>query len=305
MLKSRLRDRASGILTYGITPPRREYDDEKKREIAAKQIERVRSLPVDGLVIYDLQDESARTSEERPFPFLPTLDSSEYAGEYLAELETPKIVYRCVGKYDADELTRGLNELDENSCSVFVGPASRNQATRLTLVQAYELRREVKPELVLGAVTIPERHMASNREHLNVARKIESGVSFFISQAVYNAEASRNFLSDYHYHCLEQGLEPAPILLTITPCGSARTLEFMKWLGISFPRWLENDLKHTSDILADSVEHCLRIFKELHAFGSARNIPIGCNVESVSIRKAEIDAAGEITRLIHDYLRKS
>jgi hypothetical protein len=38
-------------------------------------------------------------------------------------------------------------------------------------------------------------------------------------------------------------------MLTLTVCGSVETIKFMKWLGISIPRWLENDLSHASDIL--------------------------------------------------------
>ena len=32
---------------------------------------------------------------------------------------------------------------------------------------------------------------------------------------------------------------PLPVILTFSPCGSQKTLAFMKWLGIAFPRWLE------------------------------------------------------------------
>jgi hypothetical protein len=32
------------------------------------------------------------------------------------------------------------------------------------------------------------------------------------------------------------GRTPVPNILTFSPCGSAKTMEFMKWLGIVFPR---------------------------------------------------------------------
>ena len=43
------------------------------------------------------------------------------------------------------------------------------------------------------------------------------------------------------------------MIFTLTVCGSVETLKFMKWLGISIPRWLENDLAHASDILETSL----------------------------------------------------
>ena len=36
-------------------------------------------LPVDGYVIYDIQDEAGRTNDERPFPFRRTVEPAQYA----------------------------------------------------------------------------------------------------------------------------------------------------------------------------------------------------------------------------------
>jgi hypothetical protein len=68
----------------------------------------------------------------------------------------------------------------------------------------------------------------------------------------------------------------------------------MKWLGISFPRWLENELRHSADILGESVALAAGIFAELLDFARQKRIPLGINVESVSIRKTEIEASVEL-----------
>ena len=65
----------------------------------------------------------------------------------------------------------------------------------------------------------------------------------------------------------------------------------MQWLGISIPKWMENDMLHSVDMLEKSVGLSVRNFEELWAFAAEKNIPIGCNVESVSVRKEEIDAS--------------
>ena len=85
-----------------------------------------------------------------------------------------------------------------------------------------------------------------------------------------------------------------PILFTLTPCGSAKTLQFMKWLGISIPKWLENDLIHSNDILQRSVDVSEQSYRELKAFADEKGIPVGCNIESVAIRKVEVDASIEL-----------
>ncbi|WP_203564060.1 hypothetical protein [Deefgea sp. CFH1-16] len=70
----------------------------------------------------------------------------------------------------------------------------------------------------------------------------------------------------------------------------------MQWLGISIPKWLENDLIHSGDILAKSMDVCKGIFAELLQYASEKGIPVGCNIESVAIRKDEIEASLQLVR---------
>ncbi len=299
MLVDKIKKCESGIIVYGITPPKKDTSPEKIAEIAARQIERLDSLQVDGLILYDIQDEKSRTAVERPFPFIETLDAFAYSEQYLAELAMPKIIYRAVGKYSQDELTDFLTSAStENNLTVFVGAASKSQAVSLSIHEAYQLKAQVNSELLLGGVTIPERHQTKGDEHLRVFNKIEQGCQFFVSQGVYDVNASKNFLSDYYYYGQEHNIPLVPILFTLTPCGSIKTLQFMKWLGISFPKWLENELIHSHDILEKSIQVSEQNWRELKDFADEKGIPIGCNIESVAIRKVEVDASIELLRRV-------
>jgi hypothetical protein len=79
----------------------------------------------------------------------------------------------------------------------------------------------------------------------------------------------------------------------------------MKWLGISFPRWLENELRSASDPLGTSLELCERIFSEVWDYAKSKQLPVGINVESVSIRKAEIDASVELLGTLQGIMRRN
>lgn len=295
-LQTKISQGQSGIVLYGITPPKASHPPEKIAEIAALQIERIAPLNVDGLVLYDIQSEADRTDAARPFPFLETLDPLVYSHDYLAALDLPKINYRCVGKYAPAQFRADLRAMQPDALSVFVGAASRAQQVAQSMAQAYALRQETRPDLLVGGVAIPERHLVSRDEHARVIRKVEAGCSFFVTQCVYNIEAAKNFLSDYYYACQASGTAMVPIIFTITPCGSVKTLQFMKWLGISIPQWLENDLTHSVDILGQSLAVCQRIFAELLDYAGEKHIPIGCNIESVAIRKDEIEASLQLVR---------
>ena len=299
MLNDKICNRENGIVLYGIVPPKKGTEEDKVQEIVAKQVERLKPLKIDGLVLYDIQDETSRTDEERPFPFMETLDSFDYSRDYLKEVSVPKIIYRAVGKYSKEELTAFLTRASStDNATVFVGSASRDQEVTMSISDAYKLKSQINQELLIGGVTIPERHLSKGDEHLRVFNKIAQGCSFFISQGVYDVNASKNFLSDYYYYGRENNIPLAPIIFTLTPCGSLKTLQFMKWLGISIPLWLENELIHSEDILQKSVDFSEQCFRELQTFAAEKDIPIGCNVESVAVRKVEVEASIELLQRV-------
>ncbi|SFK78585.1 Methylenetetrahydrofolate reductase [Paenibacillus sp. 1_12] len=305
MLKEKIINRMPGILTYGMTPPKATNLPEKIAEISQKQCERIKGLDIDALILYDVQEEADRIEHERPFPFLPTIDPTTYSDVYLNQLLIPKINYRCVGKYTETQLVDWIKaDEDQERFSVFVGGSSSKQEVKLDLTEAYKLSKQFNRNLTFGGVVIPERHMMKNDEHIRVVNKMKNGCNFFVSQATYNVEASKNFLSDYFYYCTNYGIEMVPILFNLAPCGSPKTLEFMKWLGISIPKWLENDLINSNDVLDKSIRLSQKIFEEILDFGLEKGIPVGCSVESVSTRKVEIEASLQLVKDIKSTLDK-
>jgi 5,10-methylenetetrahydrofolate reductase len=145
-------------------------------------------------------------------------------------------------------------------------------------------------------VAIPERHSRREDEHLRLLAKQDAGCRFFVTQVVYDINAAKNLVSDYHYECQRRGIPHAPIVFTFSVCGSMKTLDFLRWLGIDVPRWIENDLKHAADPLAASYQQALTTATELMAYCRTLGVPFGINVESVSIRRVEIEAAVQLAR---------
>ncbi|AFG38222.1 methylenetetrahydrofolate reductase [Spirochaeta africana] len=298
-LYTSLQQRESGLLVYGLTPPKVDNPVEKNRRITERRISRISQSPLDGVVVYDIQDEDTRTDAERPFPFLETIPSYTYADHDLHGLELPKIVYLSVGKYTPEELDTILGNLQERIV-VFVGSPSPEFPARTSLRQAYEMYQKYRSRLVLGGVTIAERHRKHHNEHQKLLRKSAAGVSFFVSQCIFNAELFKDLLSDYYHICEDEGLPMQPVLMTLTPCGSLKTLEFIKWLGIQVPRWMENDIKRNRDILHYSMRMAREIFQNISDFCSDKGIPVGCNIESVAVNREEVLASFELARQIRD-----
>jgi len=303
-LGTRISTSQGDFLLFAITPPRQSTPAERLPEIAQATINRLIHLDLDGLVLYDIDDESSRNPVERPFPFTPTVDPAEYRADHLQPWQTPVIVYRAVGKYQREDLRRWIAEQDPlNTLTVMVGAASSGATPAVSLADAQTMRADLNPELLLGGVAIPERHRRRENEHLRLIAKQEAGCRFFVTQVVYDLHAAKNLVSDYRYECQARGLGPVPIVFTFSVCGSMKTLEFLRWLGIDVPRWIENDLRHSTNPLAASSEQAATTAVELFEYCRRLGVPFGLNVESVSIRREEIDASVELAAQLAAHLR--
>ena len=307
MFLTRIKKRESGVLLYGITPPKIQTAPERVSEIAEKTITNLCSADIDALIVYDVQDESARTDVERPFPFTRALDPFEYASEHLQQLQVPKIIYRPAGKYTKEELEQWLQGLKEHRFyPIFVGLPSPDYVVKTSLDEAYQLWRQQHGEhSVIGAITIPERHAILKDEDARILNKVDSGVSYFISQCIYNVNYAKKMLDDLLLACQNKNQNLPTIIFTLTICGSLKTLHFMEWLGIHIPDDVKEELSKSEDPVRHSVELATAFAKELIAYCQERSIPFGFNIESVAIRKVEIEASIELLNMVSGLLKEN
>ncbi|MDI9875240.1 methylenetetrahydrofolate reductase [Flectobacillus rivi] len=304
MFLDKIKSKESGILLYGITPPKAQVGPEKVVEIAEKTLARLHNLDIDALVVYDVQDESARTSEERPFPFISAHDPFEFAKNHLSSLQVPKIIYRPAGKFTKEELNVWLSDVVAHGFSpVFVGVPSPDFVPVTSLPEAYSVWRQYQDQSVIGAVTIPERHAVLKDEDQRILDKVSSGVSYFISQCVFNVDYAKAMLDALVQACEAKNQEIPTIIFTLTACGSVKTLHFMEWLGIHIPEELKEEFKTSENILDRSVEVCITIAEELIKYGVQLGVPVGFNIESVAIRKEEIEASIAMVNQIGEMLK--
>lgn len=305
MFLTKIRRRESGVLLYGITPPKATTPVEKVGEMAEKSLAILRSLDIDALVVYDVQDESARTTEERPFPFSSALDPFEYASQYLHRLSVPKIIYRPAGQFTKEALSQWLDGLSSNGFyPVFVGLPAPDAVPITNLKDAYKIWREQHGHhSVMGAVTIPERHALLKDEDVRILDKVECGVSYFVSQCIFNVEYTRQILDALATACTTRKQEIPTIIFTLTICGSPKTLDFMEWLGIHVPDDIKEELKASTNAAGRSVEIAVGIARDLIRYCLDRSIPFGFNIESVATRKAEVDASLQLLNTVGELLK--
>ena len=291
-------------MVYGITPPKLSTPLEKVAEAAQKNIERIQALPIDALIVYDVQDESARTSEARPFPFQAAMDPMEYSNQYLSELNLPKIIYRPAGKYTEAEIADWFENLHANQFHpVLVGIPSPDYVPKISLPEAYQIWSTYQSSSVMGAICIPERHIVLQDEDQRILDKIKSGVSYFVTQCVLNEEYSLKMLQSLKDTCEKTGEQIPTVIFTLSTCGSLKTLEFIEWLGIHVADAHKIRLQNASNILEESLHLCIEIAKTLTNFCVEHSIPFGFNIESVATRKEEVDASISLVKKIDEMLK--
>ena len=307
MFFTKIKKRESGVLLYGITPPKAHTPVEKVSEIAEKMLNTLCSLDIDALVVYDVQDESARTTETRPFPFTSALDPFEYASQYLQRLAVSKIIYRPAGKFTKEELSQWLGDLRTHRFyPVFVGLPAPDWVPKTSLTEAYEIwRKNHQEHSVIGAITIPERHAILKDEDVRILDKVDSGVAYFISQCIFNVEFTKKILEDLIVACQNKKQDVPVMIFTLTICGSIKTLHFMEWLGIHIPQDIKEELKGCSNALVRSTEMAIAIAEDLIQYCQERAIPFGFNIESVATRREEVDASVQLLNTVSELLRKN
>jgi hypothetical protein len=307
MFLAKIRNRESGVLIYGITPPKATTPFDRVREIAEKNIARLSSQEIDALIVYDVQDEAERTQAERPFPFSSSLDPLVFTTEHLGSLDVTKIIYRPASKFTKDELSTWLNDLKALKANpVFVGLPTPDFIPKTSLNEAYQVWRDHHSDhSVIGAVAIPERHAVLKDEHLRMLDKMSNGVSYFVSQCVFDLDYAKKMIDDLVTACAEKNIPPPTVVFTLTICGSAKTLEFMEWLGIHIPPAIKQELRVHPSPVAHSVGLATVIASELIGYCKQRSVPVGFNIESVAIRKEEIEASFFLLSAVRELLQRN
>jgi hypothetical protein len=298
-LKAKLPDPRQTVLLYGTTPPRLGTAPDAVAAAAEKAAARLAGLPLDGVVVYDIQDETGRTNQPRPFPFIGTIDPREYAKHF----RLPAIVYKALGHVDEAQWRAWLAESKGQLqfLSIVGRPASATPYP-LPLSRAIRIAAGPATGLVVGGVVIAERHDEHRSEAARLLAKSIEGCGYFISQTVYHAPPTQRLLADYLRDCRGAGRTPKRIVLTFAPCGREKTLAFLRWLGVNISADTERAILGAANPLARSIEICRDNLRRILDGAYASHIPLGINVESVSINRDEIDASVDLFHALREVL---
>merc|ERR1719217_609289 len=284
-----LADPTRPCFLFGATPPREGTDEVKAMEIAEKFVARVRNLATDGYIVYDIQEEDGRTELPRPFPFRRTLDPSAYGAMLSRASGKQAIIYKCAVGQSRQEYSewldtcvgKGPGKHGHSAINVVGGATSSKDYGGVTVPTASEMC--CARGVAIGGVTIAERHLtriAAGKpgEHLNMQPKVDMGFQWFISQAIYDASATVKLLQDYGRLCRARGTTPKKVILTFAPCGRAKTMTFIEWLGVLVPEDTKKAILEADSPVATSVEILCGLLRTILADAAGCGVPLGVSV---------------------------
>jgi hypothetical protein len=321
---------------FGCTPPSENATEEEAIDIASKFAARGRVLAVDGYIVYDVQDESVRTDVERPFRFRKLQEPSAYARHLSRASHKECVVYKAVpcmpSREHFDVWLDQVVEQDRHRAINIVGAPSSKDGLTYNGPSTKEACQIVKQQgrIKFGAVCIAERHLSKGIEHEIMAKKVAWGAEWFITQGIYDPAPMTAVINAYSKLCREQAVVPKKIILTFTPCGRRKTLEFIRWLGMHVPAEAEAIIFQNEEVekkekeeaaakqagvelpkkkkkrVKPVVEICCELLcahlRTILEQTAGSGVPIGINVESVSGYKDEIDATHELFRALQAIL---
>lgn len=307
-LAKKILDPAQFVTFYGTTPPKVGSTPEQIETAATKLVERVRDLPIDGFVVYDVQEETGRTTEPRPFPYMATLDPRVYS-KLLRELSgRPTINYKCVWNTEEAAWSRWLDETSRVYGVEFLSlvgiPTPVPLPNTIHVGRAFQMAAAHPAGFTLGGVAIAERHSAHDSESRRIQQKVDAGCSYFVTQGIYQPEATIRLFKDYVADCKQLGVAPRRIVLTFIPVGRERTMTFMKWLGVQITPETEHAILGAASPLAKSIEVCRDNLRRILDQDYVNVLPIGLNIESISITKDELAGSVDLFYALQEVVRE-
>mmetsp|Transcript_11699 Transcript_11699/g.37514 ORF Transcript_11699/g.37514 Transcript_11699/m.37514 type:complete len:398 (-) Transcript_11699:199-1392(-) len=312
-LAASLSDWTRPTFLFGCTPPGEGTDDAKAALIAQKFADRGRVLAVDGYIVYDVQDESVRTDTRRPFPYRKLVEPSGFASQLGNASHKGCVVYKAVTNMASpaafeEWLDMAVKQHGHRAINVVGAPSARANHTGPSTKEASAMVAG-RNGVHFGAVCIAERHLSKRNEHSVLAKKASWGAEWFITQGIYDPEPTIDVILAYAAQCEAEGTRPRKIILTFTPCGRRKTLEFIKWLGMHVPQAVEDrifadqtEVKRPMTAVALSCALLCEHLQTILARTKGCGVPLGINVESVSGYRDEIDSTHDLFRSLQAIL---
>ncbi len=309
------RDKPS--LLFEVIPPPENTRPEKIAENAAQLRALLKQLPVDGINIPEIHNESR--GGERGVKFIPKIEPRVY-GKIIEQafngaVET--VINRCSVRFEHSLQNEWLlstwSEFGIKNLAIVGGELPAEHYHGPSVTEMAEIASDLNSRVdgcgeasfaagfFCGGITIPGRE----NEPLRLAEKAKHGIEFFTSQVIYEEGAAKKLLLEYSGLAHAIGQETKRIFFSFAPVSCRKDIEFLKWLGVGIPPSNEGLLLSggEEEVCRKSFELAASILSGMLEFRERESIdvPIGINVGH--IMRHNLAASAELARALYNILK--
>ena len=280
------------FLLFALTPPRSTSAGERAQEIADATLARLDRWTSTAWCSTTSTDESGAQPGRAAVPLHADPRPGRLPGRQPPRLGGP-----------GHRLPRGRQVLRAPSSghgsrtripprvlTVLVGAAQQRHPADDVAAEPKRCGHEANPDCC-SAVSRYPNGTAAARTNTAALAKQAAGCRFFVTQVVYDVNAAKNLVSDYHYACAARG--PSPRRSSSRSRCAARCGRSSSCAGSAST--FRAGSRTTSDTRPTRWRRPTgwraRTATELIAYCRDLGVPFGINVESVSIRRVEIETA--------------
>jgi len=142
------------------------------------------------------------------------------------------------------------------------------------------------PDMQVGGITIFTRKDEAKR----IVAKVKSGITFFLSQIIFETHTMKQVLMGLRRWWWDEGLEFPDVYVSLAPAARVRDIEFMQWLGVEFPPAVLSYLtdKDEKRVEVRTFEVLERLVDDLINFMDKENFDLGFNIGHVVYANLEL-----------------
>lgn len=317
-LRDKILDTNCPVILYELLPPNSNDSSNVEAYVDCSiDLLTSASVKIDAVNIPEIHDENHNGNHDSKV-CMPKIDSREFA-QILesASYDQIKVILNRATVYEPmaaqlqwiQELTR---QHKANTIILVGGSSSTIEYPGPSVLEFghYIKHNYQQDELFCGGITIQSRRYPEQEkdEPNRLIIKGQSGIEFFTSQIIYDSVCIKLLLRDYSLACEKQNIIPKRIFLSFAPIANRKDLDFLRWLGASIPKRIEDELfKAEIGIGWRSSKVAVTVLEDILSFMQHENIqvPLGLNIEHITRHNFEISLRfiERLGKLYQNYVR--
>lgn len=279
-IMTRIRDDCMESIVFEVLPPPITWSEPKVDHWCQEVLNLLKRENLLTINIPEIVDE--HRGEKNHANYIPKYDNMHFAS--LLKQQQPELIFipnKISVRLTQHQFLDWVSHIHKMGVGHLVLVGGEQSATKYPGMQVTEATRLIKthfPDMKVGGITIFTRKGEAKR----LVDKIKAGMDFFFSQVIYEAANLKQVMLTLSSLCQQEKVSMPKIYLSLALASKIKDLEFLKWLGISFPEAVYSYLtEDEAGVQERSLKAVDVLLDELFHFKEKEKLDFGFNIEHI------------------------